>query len=132
MPWVQIRLYADLAELAGEVEVAVPIGASRSVKDAVESRGDPIPRWLVDSQPVDLDHRLYGGERVAVFARSPASSCRGTPRWNRRRWLLDSSSTSTSERWPVNCGYSVSTAGIAPTSMTISSPRWRWPRNGSC
>jgi len=70
MPWVEIRLYAELAELAGEIEVAVPIGAPRSVKDAVESCGVPHPEiglLLVDSQPVGFEHRLCGGERVAVF-----------------------------------------------------------------
>ena len=70
MQWVDIRFYADLAALAGEVEVAVPIGAPRSVKDAVESCGVPHPEvavLLVDSQPVDFDHRVVGGERIAVF-----------------------------------------------------------------
>jgi len=70
MPCVRIRIYAELAELAGAFEAAVPIGPPRSVKDAVESCGVPHPEvglLLVDSQPVDFDHRLYGGERVAVY-----------------------------------------------------------------
>jgi uncharacterized protein len=70
MRWVEIRLYAELAELAGGVEAAVPIGAPRSVKDAVESCGVPHPEialLLVDSEPVGFEHRLYGGERVSVF-----------------------------------------------------------------
>lgn len=70
MQQVEIRLYAELAELAGEVEVVVPIVAPRSVKDAVEACGVPHPEvalLLVDAQPVGFDHRLEGGERVAVF-----------------------------------------------------------------
>jgi uncharacterized protein with PIN domain len=70
MRWVEIRLYAELAELAGAVEATVPITAPRSVKDAVETCGVPHPEvglLLVDSEPVGFDHRLEGGERVAVF-----------------------------------------------------------------
>ncbi|MFP4149594.1 MAG: Mut7-C RNAse domain-containing protein [Nitriliruptoraceae bacterium] len=70
MARAHIRLYGDLSELAGEVEVAVPIAAPRSVKDAVESCGVPHPEvglLVVDSRPVGFDHRLEGGERVAVF-----------------------------------------------------------------
>ncbi|MFU8841942.1 MAG: Mut7-C RNAse domain-containing protein [Nitriliruptoraceae bacterium] len=67
---MDVRLYAELAELAGAIEVAVPIRSPRSVKDAVESCGVPHPEiglLLVDSQPVGFGHRLSGGERVAVF-----------------------------------------------------------------
>lgn len=70
MTWVEVRLYAELAELAGEANLRVPVRAPRSVKDAVESCGVPHPEvglLLVDSEPVGFDHRLNGGERVAVF-----------------------------------------------------------------
>lgn len=67
---VELRFYGDLADLAGEVEVAVPLGAPRSVKDAVESCGVPHPEvglLVVDAEPVGFDHLLEGGERVAVY-----------------------------------------------------------------
>ena len=70
MQWVELRLYADLAELAGQREFAVPIGAPRSVKDAIESCGVPHPEVglvLVDGRPVGFDHRLTGGERVGAL-----------------------------------------------------------------
>ena len=67
---VVIRLYADLVDLVGDEEVAVPVGAKRSVKDLIESIGVPHPEValiLVDGVPVDFDHLVHGGERVAVY-----------------------------------------------------------------
>ena len=66
----RVRLYADLADLAGAVELDVPIGSPRSVKDLVESVGVPHPEIaliLVDGRPVGFDRLIAGGERVAVF-----------------------------------------------------------------
>lgn len=66
----QLRLYADLAELAGASDTSVPVGSPRSVKDLVESVGVPHPEIaliLVDGQPVGFDHLVSGGERIAVF-----------------------------------------------------------------
>ena len=66
----QLRLYADLAELAGFSDTTVPVGSPRSVKDLVEAVGVPHPEValiLVDGRPVGFDHRVSGGERVAVF-----------------------------------------------------------------
>lgn len=66
----QVRLYADLADLAGAAELTVPIGSPRSVKDLVESVGVPHPEIaliLVDGRPVGFHRLVAGGERVAVF-----------------------------------------------------------------
>jgi len=70
LAWVEVRLYADLAELAGETERAVPVGAPRSVKDVIESCGVPhteLGLVSVDTHPVGLDHLVTGGERIAVY-----------------------------------------------------------------
>lgn len=67
---VEVRCYGDLADLAGARVVEVPVGEPRSVKDLVESVGVPHPEvglWVVDGTPVGDDHRLAGGERVAVY-----------------------------------------------------------------
>lgn len=66
----EVRFYADLADLAGVVDATVPVGAPRSVKDLIETVGVPHPEValiLVDGDPVGFDHRVTGGERVAVF-----------------------------------------------------------------
>jgi uncharacterized protein len=68
-----IRFYGDLADIAeadraGEVEV--PVGAPRSVKDAIESCGVPhteIDLVLVDDMSAPFTARLHGGERVSVY-----------------------------------------------------------------
>jgi uncharacterized protein len=68
--WVDVRLYADLADLAGAGERTVPVGAPRSVKDVIEACGVPhteLGLVLVDQHPVGFDHRLTGGERVAAY-----------------------------------------------------------------
>lgn len=65
-----LRLYGDLAELGGGREVEVPVGAPRSVKDAIESVGVPhteVALLVVDRDPVGFDHLVSGGERVAVY-----------------------------------------------------------------
>lgn len=70
LAWVEVRLYADLADLTGQAERAVPVGAPRSVKDVIESCGVPhteIGLVLVDAQPVGLAHRISGGERIAAY-----------------------------------------------------------------
>ena len=67
---IRIRAYAELADLAGDAELEVPFGQPRSVKDLVESLGIPHPEiglLVVDDEPVGFDHRLRGGERVAVY-----------------------------------------------------------------
>lgn len=70
LAWVEVRLYADLADLAGHVERVVPVGAPRSVKDVIESCGVPhteLGLVVVDANPVGLAHRITGGERVAAY-----------------------------------------------------------------
>jgi uncharacterized protein len=70
LTWVEVRLYADLAELAGETERTIPIGGPRSVKDVIESCGVPhteLGLVVVDARPVTLDHRITGGERIAAY-----------------------------------------------------------------
>ena len=74
MPRVTVRLYGDLAQLAGEadrrgiVELGYP--GTRTVKDLVESLGVPhteVDLLLVDGESVGFDHRLDEGERVSVY-----------------------------------------------------------------
>lgn len=70
MPPVSLRLYADLAELAGSTHHIVPVNAPRSVKDLVESVGVPhveVAVLLCDGVPVSFDHRVHGGERVSAL-----------------------------------------------------------------
>lgn len=70
LAWVEVRLYADLADLTGQAERAVPVGAPRSVKDVIESCGVPhteLGLVLVDAHPVGLTHRVTGGERIAAY-----------------------------------------------------------------
>ena len=67
---IQLRFYAELADLAGEVETEAPFGEPRSVKDLIEALGVPHPEValiLVGGHPVGFDHLLVGGERVAVY-----------------------------------------------------------------
>lgn len=67
---VEVRAYAELVDLLGTPTVEVPIGEPRSVKDLVESVGLPHPEialLLIDGDAVGFDHRLTGGERVAVY-----------------------------------------------------------------
>lgn len=67
---VEVRCYAGLVDLAGEAEQQVPVGDPRSVKDVVESLGVPhveVGLLVVDGEPVGFDHRIRGGERVAVY-----------------------------------------------------------------
>ena len=67
---IELRAYAELVDLVAASELEVPFGQPRSVKDLVESVGIPHPEiglLLVDGVAVDFDHRLTGGERVAVY-----------------------------------------------------------------
>jgi uncharacterized protein len=67
---IRVRFYAELADLAGDAEVAAPFGEPRSVKDLIEALGVPHPEValvVVDDEPVGFDHLLTGGEHVAVF-----------------------------------------------------------------
>lgn len=67
---IDLRFYGDLADLAGESHVTAPTGDPRSVKDLIESVGVPHPEIaliLVDDRPVDFDHLVVGGERIAVY-----------------------------------------------------------------
>jgi uncharacterized protein len=65
-----VRFYAQLVDLADAAELDVPVGEPRSVKDLIEAQGVPHPEIglvVVDGQPVSLQHRISGGERVAVY-----------------------------------------------------------------
>jgi uncharacterized protein with PIN domain len=65
-----LRLYGDLAELAGASEVEVPVGEPRSVKDAVESVGVPhteIGLLRVEGRSVGFDAKVAAGTRVEVY-----------------------------------------------------------------
>lgn len=70
MPPVSLRLYAELAELAGSDRHLVPVPTPRTVKDLIESVGVPhveIALVLCDGTPVGFDHRVRGGERVSAL-----------------------------------------------------------------
>ena len=65
-----MRFYGELTDLADEVDADVPFGGPRSVKDLVEALGVPHPEVgliVVDGSTVGFDHRLTGGERIAVY-----------------------------------------------------------------
>ncbi len=67
---VTVRLYADLADLAGGRDHAVPANGGRSVKDLIESLGVPhteLALVLVDDEAVAPDRLVTGGERVAAY-----------------------------------------------------------------
>lgn len=67
---IEVRLYAELADLAGAATIRVPVGAPRSVKDVIEAVGVPHPEIsliVVDGSSVGFDHQVAGGERVAVY-----------------------------------------------------------------
>jgi uncharacterized protein len=67
---VSLRLYAELAELAGSASHLVPVDGARSVKDVVESVGVPhveVALLLCDGTPVGFEHRVTGGERVSAL-----------------------------------------------------------------
>jgi uncharacterized protein len=97
LPRVTVRCYAELVDLAGATEVAVPVGAPRSVKDLVESIGIPHPeiaQLRVDGVAVDLGHRVVGGERVAVYPPfhalvDPGAPALAPPWPDPRRFVLD-------------------------------------------
>lgn len=77
---VEVRAYAQLADLLGTGALEVPVGERRSVKDLVESIGIPHPEidlLLVDDEPVRFDHPVHGGERVAAYP--PMRSLRPDP-----------------------------------------------------
>jgi uncharacterized protein len=70
VPPVALRLYAELAELAGARHHLVPVPSPRSVKDLVESVGVPhveVALLLCDGVPVRFDHRVAGGEHLSAL-----------------------------------------------------------------
>lgn len=70
MPPVSLRLYADLADLAGTARHLVAVTEPRSVKDVVESVGVPhveVALLLCDGVPVSFEHRVHGGERLSAL-----------------------------------------------------------------
>jgi uncharacterized protein len=70
LPPVSLRLYAELADLAGGPRHLVPVAGPRAVKDLVESVGVPhveVALLLCDGVPVPFEHRVHGGERVSVL-----------------------------------------------------------------
>lgn len=92
-----VRCYAELVDLAGRPEVAVPIGTPRSVKDVVESIGVPHPEvalLLVDGVPVGFDAPIRGGERIAAYPpfhdlEVPDAPTLAPPWPDPRRFVLD-------------------------------------------
>lgn len=67
---VRVRVYGDLDIFTGERELTTPFGSPRSVKDLLEALGIPHTELgviVVDDHPVDFDHLLTGGERIAAY-----------------------------------------------------------------
>ncbi|MDQ3538234.1 MAG: Mut7-C ubiquitin/RNAse domain-containing protein [Actinomycetota bacterium] len=71
---VAVRLYGDLADLAGtgrpEAHHQVPVAAPRAVKDVIESLGVPhteVDLVLVAGTSVTFGHRVVAGDRVSVY-----------------------------------------------------------------
>lgn len=67
---VRVRLYGDLEYFADAAEQDVPVGAPRSVKDLLESRGVPHPEIdlvVVNGEVVGFDRAVRAGDRVAAY-----------------------------------------------------------------
>jgi len=71
---VAVRLYGDLADLAGtgrpQPHHEVPVASPRSVKDVIESLGVPhteVDLVLVGGRSVAFSHRLIAGDRVSAY-----------------------------------------------------------------
>ncbi len=65
-----VELRGSLADLVRHPARTVPVGAPRSVKDLIESVGIPhteVAAITVDGAPVDLTHRVNGGERIVAW-----------------------------------------------------------------
>jgi uncharacterized protein len=69
-----VRFYAELNDLLAADErfrdVEHSVGVGETVKDLIESRGVPhaeVDLILVNGEPVDFDHRLADGDRVAAY-----------------------------------------------------------------
>jgi uncharacterized protein with PIN domain len=70
----EFRFYEELNDFLAptlrKTTFSLPIDRARSVKDAIESAGVPhteVDLVLVDGVSVSFEHRLVGGERVAVY-----------------------------------------------------------------
>lgn len=70
----EFRFYEELNDflqpILRKTSFAVPIDRGRSVKDAIESAGVPhtqVDLIIVDGASVGFEHKLKGGERVAVY-----------------------------------------------------------------
>ncbi|MDQ3708204.1 MAG: Mut7-C ubiquitin/RNAse domain-containing protein [Actinomycetota bacterium] len=71
---VAVRLYGDLADLAGagrpEPHHEVPVASPRSVKDVIESLGVPhteVDLILVGGVSVAFEYRVVAGDRVSAY-----------------------------------------------------------------
>jgi len=72
----ELRVYASLNDFlpraARQRVLSRPVTAAQTAKDVVEAAGIPhteVDLILVDGEPVGFDHRLGGGERIAVYPR---------------------------------------------------------------
>jgi len=87
-----IRFYAELNDFLPPDRrhrpLRVPCHVPRTVKDAIESLGVPhveVDLILADGESVGFDHRISGGERIAVYPAfesidiAPLVRCRGRP-----------------------------------------------------
>jgi len=101
MPSAELRFYEELNDFlpAEQRKTAIrrSFNGTPSVKDTIESCGVPhseIDLIVVDGESVGFDHRLAGGERVAVYPVfegidiSPANRLRPRP-LRRPRFLVD-------------------------------------------
>lgn len=80
-----VRLHGDLLHLVARDRregAEIPVTGTPSVKDRIESLGVPhteLALVLVDGVPVDLHHRLEGGEEVEVWPRFCDLPCGDAP-----------------------------------------------------
>ncbi len=97
----EFRFYAELndflAPAPGGRERAYSFDGNPSVKDAIEAQGVPhteVELILIDGEPVNFEHHLRHGERVAVypvfesFDVAPVAKLRAAP-LRRNRFVVD-------------------------------------------
>lgn len=79
---LHLRMYGDLADLAGGRRLTVSVTGQRGVTDAIESVGIPhteIGHLLLDGHPVDLGAVAGPGQRIAVYPITPLTAAAPPP-----------------------------------------------------
>lgn len=94
---VDLRLYGELQDLVARASggtVTCPVPEPASVGEVIRSVGVPageVHLVLVDGVPVDLEHRVAAGERIAVYPRFRTLDVpvRSGPAGGAARFVLD-------------------------------------------